>query len=229
MPIPIYSIKDLHFINNQNELYIKQFDIHRGACYVFEGKMGAGKTIFLEALYQRKKNKSGEILFEEKNINKYSRKVYNEQIAIVPQKMKIPWGIVRKYMMKTFKHFAHIKNIEKRIDDISRKMNFSYLLNRKMSTLSPGELRWIILSTMIAADCKVLLIDEIEMHLSKKELSNLLSILNKKVTYDGTTLIVTTQNKDLVSRIASVIITLDRGRITSVRSTHKKTKNNKKY
>ena len=41
MPIPIYSIQDL-FISQGNKdiLMIKQFDIHRGACYVIEGSMG---------------------------------------------------------------------------------------------------------------------------------------------------------------------------------------------
>ena len=47
-------------------LNIKEFDIHRGACYVFEGRMGAGKTIFLETLYKRKKTQRGKIKFEEK-------------------------------------------------------------------------------------------------------------------------------------------------------------------
>ena len=44
MPIPIYSIQDL-FISQGNKdiLMIKQFDIHRGACYVIEGPMGSGR------------------------------------------------------------------------------------------------------------------------------------------------------------------------------------------
>ena len=55
MPIPLYSIKNLH-IKNKNKkerLQIKQFDIHRGACYVFVGHRGSGKTTFLDILYSR--------------------------------------------------------------------------------------------------------------------------------------------------------------------------------
>ena len=45
MPIPIYTIKNLNFSQGDNfQLHIKQFDIHRGACYVFAGCMGSGKT-----------------------------------------------------------------------------------------------------------------------------------------------------------------------------------------
>ena len=47
MPIPLYSIQDL-FISkgDEDKLTIKQFDIHRGACYVFEGRMEAEKLFF---------------------------------------------------------------------------------------------------------------------------------------------------------------------------------------
>ena len=108
------------------------------------------------------------------------------------------------------------------MDEISRKMKFTHLLTRKMRSLTPGELRWVVLATMIGADTKVLFIDEIELHLGKKDQSILLSILHRKIKYDGVTLITSTQNKDVLSRIASVTITLENGRITSVRSSGKK-------
>jgi len=125
-------------------------------------------------------------------------------------------------MTKTIGKFSHIRNSEKRMDEISRKMNFTSILNRKMKSLTPGELRWVMLATMIGADSKVLFIDEIEQHLGKKDQKTLLSILHRKINYDGITLITSTQNKEILSRIASVTITLESGRITSVRSSGKK-------
>jgi len=129
---------------------------------------------------------------------------------------------VRNYMTKTIGKFSHNRNPKKRMDEISRKMNFTSILNRKMKSLTPGELRWVILATMIGADSKVLFIDEIELHLGKKDQKTLLSILHRKINYDGVTLITSTQNKEILSRIASVTITLENGRITSVRSSGKK-------
>ena len=223
MPIPLYSIQDLCVSKGgEDKVTIKQFNIHRGACYVFEGRMGAGKTTFLEALYMRRKNKRGEIKFEEKDIYKYSNREYQDQIAIVPQVYNPPWGTVRNYMRKTIGTFSHIRNTDKRIDEISRKMSLTHLLSRKMKLLTPGELRWVLLATMIGADSKVLFIDEIELHLGKKDQATLLSILHRKINYDGVTLITSTNNKDVLSRIASVTITLEKGRITSVRSYGKK-------
>jgi len=223
MPIPLYNIKDLFVSRNGEDiLAIKQFDIHRGACYVIDGPMGCGKTTFIDILYNRRKTQRGEIKFEEKNIHTYSNKEYQDQIAIVTQEFKPPWGTVRNYMIKTIGKYSHNRNPEKRMDEISRKMNFTSILNRKMKSLTPGELRWVVLATMIGADSKVLFIDEIEQHLGKKDQNTLLSILHRKINYDGITLITSTQNKEILSRIASVTITLENGRITSVRSSGKK-------
>ena len=226
MPIPLYSIKDLHIKNEKKEqLRVKQFDIHRGACYVFEGKMGSGKTTLLDVLYSRRNIGKGEIMFEEKDMHSYSTREYQEQIAVVPQEFSPPWGTVENYILKTIRRYSHIKNPDKRLDDIGRKMKMSSLLKRKMKSLTPGEIRWVVLTAQIAADTKVLFIDEYEQHLGKEELKNLNNILYRKINYDGITLIATTQNKDLIKRLASVTITLENGRITSLRSFSKKKDN----
>ena len=225
MPIPLYSIKDLYISKgNEDILAIKQFDIHRGACYVFEGRIGSGKTTFLKILYLRRKIKSGEILYEQKDIHKYSKREYMDQIAVVPQIFQPTWGTVRTYMLKTIGKYSYIKAPDKRSDEISRKMNVTHLLNRKMKSLTPGELRRVVLATQIGSDSKVLFIDEIEMHIGKNDLKNLITILHRKINYDGVTLITTTYNKELLARIASVTITLENGRITSLRSSGKKDK-----
>ena len=88
MPIPIYTIKNLHISKgNEFQLYIKHFEIHRGACYVFTGEMGSGKTTLLDILYSQKKLDKGEIKFEEKDIHSYSKRQYKRHIAIVPQEL----------------------------------------------------------------------------------------------------------------------------------------------
>ena len=223
MPIPLYSIKNLYIKNgNEERLCIKQFDIHRGACYVFDGPMGSGKTTFLDILYSRRKIEQGKIEFEEKDIYSYSDQKYQEQIAVVPQQFRPPWGTVRSYILKTIRRYSHIKNPDKILDEITRKMNISSLLKRKIKSLTPGELRWVVLAANIAADTKVLFIDEYEQHLGKEGLKKLNNILYRKINYDGITLITSTQNKDVFSRLASITITLENGRITSLRSYSKK-------
>ena len=226
MPQPIFSFKNVSIsIKENNILNIKKFEVHRGATYVIDGSMGSGKTMLLNILARNHKVKNGTCNYEEKKIISYSNKEYKDQIALVPQIIKAPRGTVFKFFKKTISSYSHITNVDKKIEETSKKMNIEYLLERKMKDLSPGELRWVYLSIYIAADTKVLLIDELEQHLSKNSLSRLTKLLYRKCNYDGVTIIVTTQNKELFSqRLGSVTITLESGRITSVRSISRKRK-----
>ena len=145
-----------------------------------------------------------------------------KDIAYVEQFFKISWwnnGTVENFIHKSLGRYSHITNINKKIANISRSMDIKHLLDCKMSTLTPGELRWVILSANIAADSKILIIDEIEQHLGAHHIKQLNKILYRKCNYDGVTLIASTQNKSFFqSHLASVIITLEKGKIFSVRS-----------
>ena len=224
MPIPIYQIKNLNISKkNKSFLRIKQFDVFRGACYIFEGRMGSGKTTLLEILYSRKKIHKGSVIYEEKDLLSYSAKEYDQHVGIVPQIIKQPrWGSVKNYMIKNIRKHKYIANPYKRLEDIVAKMQINYLLDKKIKLLTPGQLRWVVLATKIAADTKILFIDEFEQHLSKEDIKKLINILYRKIKYDGITLIASTQNKDYFNRLSTVMISLENGRITSLRSNNKK-------
>jgi iron complex transport system ATP-binding protein len=227
MPQPIFSLKNVnHESKGKKLLIIKKFEMHRGATYVVDGNMGSGKTALIDILSRNIKVNSCDCEYEQKKLSSYSSRMYNDQVAVVPQTFKAPFGTVGKYLKKTLKKYSHISDPNRKIEDICRKMEIEHLLDRKMRELSPGQLRWVVLSANIAADTKVLLIDEIEQHLSRNNLNQLVKLLYRKSNYDGVTIVVTTQNKDLFSqRLASVTVTLESGRITSVRSANKKRKN----
>ena len=135
----------------------------------------------------------------------------------------------------TFFTSAYAPNVfEQRLAQLARRLQRKQTLNKApreiaiifVATIIAGlvisSLIGTQIATMIGADSKVLFIDEIEQHLGKKDQKILLSILHRKINYDGITLIASTQNKEILSRIASVTITLESGRITSVRSSGKK-------
>ena len=106
-------------------------------------------------------------------------------------------------------------------------MDIKYLLNKKVRNLTPSQFRWVDLASKISSYPKVLFIDELELHLSKRNMESLSKILYRKCNYDGVTLIASTQNKSFFqSHLASVILTLEKGKIYSVRSSNKKHQKN---
>ena len=231
MQSPLYELNNVIFESgNFRPLDVKKFEVHRGTVYSISGKPGSGKTVFLDVLSRNLRHSSGEIKFESKDISQVSNSELSDQIAFVRQINKAPrWTTVESYILKVLDSYSHTRNEKKkRLARIINQMEIKHLLDRPMRKLTPGQLRWVILSAMIAADAKVLLIDEIEQHLSPDAVNNLVRILYRKSNYDGITVIITTQNPEILKKIVTIFITMNSGRITSVRSAKKPRKYNKR-
>ena len=97
-------------------------------------------------------------------------------------------------MIKNIRKYKYIANPDKRLKNIVEKMQINYLLDKKIKLLTPGQLRWVVLATQIAADTKILFIDEFEQHLGKEDIKKLINILYRKIKYDGITLIASMQS-----------------------------------
>tara|TARA_B100000579_G_scaffold229287_1_gene187723 strand:- start:215 stop:901 length:687 start_codon:yes stop_codon:yes gene_type:complete len=227
MKKPIFKIKNLSFDKNELKiLNIKKFEIHRSACYLFNGNMASGKTLLLDILTKNNSNYKGMIDFEGRSLKKVQKSKYKSEIMYVRQHFNAPYfKTVKSYIYSHVNKNGYKKNTDKIISDIVKVMDFKYIIDSKMRHLTPSQLRWVNLAAKIAAFPKVLFIDEIELHLNMAKIKSLCKILYRKVNYDGITIIATTQNKEFFDSLSSVSININHGRITSVRS---KPKYNKK-
>jgi len=223
MKKPIFEIKDLVYTSNKfNVLSIKKFEIHRSACYLFNGNMASGKTLLLNILSKNNISYKGNLFYEGKSLNEISTSAYNKDIKYVKQEFKAPYfKTVEKFLYSVISSNSSSVNAKKATDEIVKTMDFKYILHSKMRDLSPGQLRWVNLAANIAAFPKILFIDELELHLNMVKIKNLCKILYRKVNFEGITIIATTQNKDFFTNLTSVGININHGRITSVRSKSK--------
>ena len=86
MDKPIFSIKKLLFsINNVTVLNINNFDLHRGAMYLFSGFIGSGKTTLMNILAKNKNATSGEVYYEGKNILDIAKNKYDKEVIFLDQ------------------------------------------------------------------------------------------------------------------------------------------------
>ena len=217
---PLFNFKDVQFnARNDVELVVKKFNVHSGLVYGIGGKQGAGKSLLFELLNRKIKPSTGEIEYNGKPFNSLSNGLMSDQFAYVPQIIKSPFGTVEKFMVKTLGNYSHIKEPEKRVEIILKKLEIKdNILDKKMRHLSPGQLRKIWLATAIASDPKILLIDEVDLHTTQEYLSLLIKILKKKCNYDGVTIILSSLKMDLLHKISSILVLMDEGKITNVRS-----------
>ena len=95
---------------------------------------------------------------------------------------------------------------------------FKHLWERSISNLTKGELHWVGMVLSLESDPRVLLIDEYGVHLTndmEQEFRSQLKRMNRTL---GTTIIVSSPNEALVKNFASVLIFLDNGHISKIRS-----------
>ena len=220
MKKPIYQINNLSYSKNNNTiLNIKNFEIHRGTCYMISGSMGSGKSLLLNILSKKIKNYNGDVLFNQNNLKQISNKNFLTETALVPQISSIPFfKSTETYIKNEIAKRHNDATFDKKFKNIVTNMDLKHLLDKKMRKLTPSQFRWVDLASKIASYPKLLFIDELELHLSKKNLISLSKILYRKCNYDGVTLIATTQNPEMFTNLTSVNISLNQGRITKVRS-----------
>ena len=232
MKNPILSIKNLVFESSKktNILNIKKFEIHRGACYLLSGSMSSGKTLLLDMMSGNNSKYSGEIFYEDKLISKHPKNIINSEFAYVKQNPSRPFfKTVESYIYDIVKSrsSSNIDAISKKVANIMKIMNIKSIDKYKVRDLTPGQFRWVDLAANIASFPKVLFIDELEMHLSLKDIRSLSKILYRKSNYEGVTIIASTLDKDFFKSLSSINVTLNDGRITSVRSAVNSSKKHK--
>ena len=230
MKNPIYSVNKV-IVNQDNRdiLDVKQLDIHRGSCYVIYGDVGSGKSTLLNVLFKSNKSFSGTIKYENNDLSGIKNSDYHKEVYHVSQELKLPWFkiTVRDYINKNVMSHTNLGDPKKRIKSTISKMKLNKYLDRDFKKLSDGERRWIELAVSIACDTKVLLIDGFGQYLGEEKINILSQILYRKINYDGVTVIICTHIRERLSRIASVFIRLDQGKIVSVRSKKRKHSNHK--
>ena len=226
----IFKINDLHKkYESYNALKLKKLEIHPGTVYGVVGTIGSGKTTLLNLMAGFDKQSSGSLLYEGKEYEKnwLGRIKQNKNIfsSIDPQHN----GFNKTISSYVSNQFPKKKNlIENRY---FKNSSFKHLWTRRIDKLSAGEINW--LGMIIACECdpRVLLIDDYGMYFNfsmEKDFRSQLLKMNRSL---GTTIILTSSSDIFLKHFASVLIFLDHGHISKIRTgnfrTSKREKNNR--
>ncbi len=224
MQQPLYQIKNLSAsIKGEVVLSISNFEIHRGITYAIIGQPGAGKTSLLEVLAGIRSLSEGSLEYDGQPLTgRGSIHNFKDEVCFVAQKPIKGWkarGTVERYMLRDIRTASwSTDSAASRLQEMARRLNLTSNLARSVKTLSPGERRKIDLAICLASDSKVLIIDELELHLGVEDLDQVKRQIQRKSGYEGTTVVLSTLTPNTMRRMTGVAVTLDRGRIASIRS-----------
>ena len=195
---------------------VKKLEIHPGTIYALVGPPGCGKTTLLEILSGMKKQSSGELYFENFSyktnwfgrVKRHDEIFYNYGFDDFGTGTTVGKIIFKMYGKKSNtimkRHFSSPK--------------FKHLWNRSISSLTKGELHWVGMVLSLESDPRVLLVDDYGIHITNDMELEFRSQLKRMNRTLGTTIIVSSPNEDLVKNFASVLIFMDNGHISRIRS-----------
>ncbi len=211
-------------------LEIKNLNVHYGVIHALKdasltvnegeivsliGANGAGKTTLLHAISGILKITSGEILFEDKKLNKISAKdIVACGITQVPEGRRIFSGLsvyenlqMGAYLRKDKEGIAQdLEMVYERFPILKKRSN------QDASTLSGGEQQMLAMGRALMARPKILLLDEPSMGLAPILVREIFHII-KDINEQGTTILLVEQNARMALSIADRAYVLENGSI----------------
>lgn len=181
------------------------------------GHSGAGKSTLIKMLLLEEKPSHGTILFEKFDVSRLRRRdvpKYRRRIGTVFQDFKL---IANKTVFENvaFAMEAAGRTDEEIAADVPHVLNLVDLRKKIWNfphELSGGEKQRVAIARAIINQPDIVVADEPTGNLDPVNAREIVEIL-KKINSLGTTVILTTHNKDVVDAIGKRVITMEKGKI----------------
>jgi iron complex transport system ATP-binding protein len=184
------------------------------------GPNGAGKTTLLHAV-------AGLVAFEGRAdlwgraLSAYPRRERARLVALVPQQPVIPEGVtVQDYVLLGRTPHLGVLGSERRSDLVAvgqalDRLDLGWAAERRLDTLSGGELQRVVLARALAQEAPLLLLDEPTTGLDLGHQITVLELVDELRRESGLTVLSTMHDLTLAGRFADRFALLSRGRPVS--------------
>lgn len=194
-------------------------EINDGEFVFLVGPSGSGKTTILRLLLHNLKPTSGKIMVDEHDLGKISGgKVVQlrRKIGVVFQDLKLLYD--RSILENVALSLWVLGKTGKEVDTEAKEKLESVGLEKKAeffpSQLSGGELQRAAIARALAGDPKYLFADEPTGNVDDENAWKIVKILDK-INQNGTTVIMSTHNGEIVNSQNKRVVRLDKGKIVS--------------
>lgn len=193
------------------------FKIEPGEFVVFVGHSGAGKTTLTKLLLREESPTDGKITFEDVDLSNLGSKdltAYRQRVGTIFQDFRLlpnktAYENIAFAMQALGKHDDEITrdvpNVLGLVDLIERMHHFPH-------QMSGGEKQRLAIARAIINQPEVIIADEPVASLDPLNSEDVLQML-KKINNLGTTVILTTHNRDVGEKIGKRIIMIEKGKI----------------
>lgn len=181
------------------------------------GKSGAGKTTLLKLIYREELPTQGRVLFENKDISKFSAREVQQlrrKIGVISQ---FPQFLNKKTTRENVAYVMEAlgfkdQEIER---DVPKVLEIVGLLDKAENfpiELSAGERQRLAIARALIHRPKIILADEPTGNLDPYNAFGIAKLL-LKINEMGTTVVLATHNKEIVNKIKKRVVCLENGQI----------------
>ena len=193
------------------------FDVAEKEFVSIVGKSGAGKTTLLKLLLAQEKPTNGAVFFEKQNINNVEFKNLPElrrKIGSVFQDYKL---ISSKTVYENVSYIMEVigasdEEIERDVPRVLDIVGLKDKLNNFPAQLSGGEKQRVAIARALIHRPVVILADEPTGNLDPYHTFEIIQLL-RRINEMGTTVILSTHNKDIINNLGKRVITLEKGKL----------------
>ncbi|MCK9186722.1 ATP-binding cassette domain-containing protein [Candidatus Gracilibacteria bacterium] len=195
------------------------FKVDGGEFVCITGHSGAGKTTLIHCIIGAEKTNSGNIFVDEMEVNKLKGErlqAYRRKIGTVFQDYKLlPQKTVFENVSFALEVSGYPKDFtQKRVTEVLKLTGLEDLRNSFPREISGGEKQRVAIARALVHAPQLLIADEPTGNLDPENALALAELL-LKINKSGTTILLSTHNKDVVAHVKKRVITLKDGKIIS--------------
>ena len=217
------QVKELNvFYGGIHALKGVSLEVKQGEIVALIGANGAGKSSTLKAISNLLKPRSGEILFEGRQLLSISpHKIVGLGVSHVPEGRRIFANLT---VLENLELGAFTRTNAKEISQSMERVFLSFprlkeRLTQVGGTLSGGEQQMLAIGRALMSSPRLLVLDEPSMGLAPLLVREIFSIV-REINAAGTTILLVEQNAHMALSIAHTAYVLETGAITLAGSAH---------
>ena len=191
--------------------------VPRGAFYAIIGPNGCGKTTLLRLLLGALDPDRGEVRYDDRPLDRWSRRELARRIGVVPQleELVFPLTVRELVAMGRYPHLGRWRGEgpgdRRAVETAMETCDVAGLAPRSVATLSGGERQRARVARSLAQEPDTLVLDEPTASLDISHEMGIFELL-RGLADTGVTVIMVTHNLNVAARYADRLLLLDRGR-----------------
>ena len=189
------------------------FCINEGQTLGVLGPNGCGKTTTIGMLLGLIKPSNGKMLIDAENFENLNREKILSKFNFASPYVELPKKLTVKENLEIYGRLYSVKNLNKRIQEISDDLNLGLFLNKKTGELSSGQKNRVSLAKSLINNPKILFLDEPTASLDPDIGDFVRKYIEKYKSKNKISILLASHNMKEVERLCDQVIMMKEGKI----------------